>query len=139
MIISIVFASAGLTNLNGNLYNLEQVGLIATNNVLAYGSVCTINMDEFGNLTGSDNVRSFTMLPTQLAAHGSAIDVKDAAALGGMFLGRQLLLGQRARVEVGTPNINTSLMTLTAQGYMWSPRSVLAEGGPARPPMSLYR
>lgn len=56
-----------------------------------------------------------------------------------------LFLGQTARaaaffshVVIAVPNVNTQPIEATIQGYIWEPRSILAEGGLRRPIDALY-
>jgi len=56
-----------------------------------------------------------------------------------------IFLGQSARlatsfsvVQIGTGNINITILSVDIQGYIWEPRSVLAEGGLKRPADNLY-
>ena len=58
--------------------------------------------------------------------------------LRGIWLGEQIDPTIGMSMNVGTPNINLEVFSARAQGYVWNPRSVLADGGPGRPPTGLY-
>jgi len=68
----------------------------------------------------------------------SALDLKDSGWLP-LFIGSQRFQGITFRISIGMPNADGISFIATFQGYYWSARSVLADGGPQRPPTGLYR
>lgn len=138
--IRIEFASGTEAALNSNMYSLEQIGVLTSNNVDANGVIITRNMDPIiASLTNVENATHFQIEAVGTPSQGAAIAARDAGALRGMFLGGQDLLPQGTRIQIVTPNVDLSLFTVTVQGYVWGARSVLADGGPQRPPTGLYR
>ncbi len=63
---------------------------------------------------------------------------RDMAMLP-LFLGSQRLPGITASFSMFADNVDTETYTFEAEGYRWSPRSVLVDGGPQRPPTGLYQ
>lgn len=55
-----------------------------------------------------------------------------------IFLGSLNLPGGTANIEFAIPNTNGGSISAVAWGYMWEPRSLMAEGGLQRPVGSLF-
>lgn len=134
------FVPATATQLNSNMFSLEEISATASNNVTAYAGVVSHNLDSFGLPTGANakGVWLYQVGTSTFPVIGSSLFARDAAALVPWFLGSQRLTGMMTGLEFATPNVNLSLLTVYAQGYIWGPRSVLADGGPQRPPNRLY-
>lgn len=138
--IYIFFAHGAASNLDSSMFNIEQVSLVASNNVDANVGFYTYGMDHLiGTITSVGQARHLALEAVGLSiGFGSAISAESAASMKGVFLGRQWRVGHSAYFVVQTPNVSSSLLTLTAQGYWWGPRSILADGGPQRPPTGLF-
>jgi len=55
-----------------------------------------------------------------------------------LFLGSQRAAGVTASFSLLAENVDLAPYRFEAEGYRWSPRSVLVDGGPQRPPTGLY-
>ena len=55
-----------------------------------------------------------------------------------IFLGSQRSAGTTASLSLVGANVDLLTVRFEAEGYRWSPRSVLVDGGPQRPPTGLY-
>lgn len=121
---------------SGRFYNLEQVeihytqvgsiafALVATNWDII-GPTGLVNRQWGGSLADNNNnvtaMTTFLQLPLPIFL-GTAAPVSALSA----------------QLEVGVPNILAQTLLVTLQGYIWEPRSVMAEGGLRRPVDSLY-
>lgn len=136
-IIAFTLASAPRS---GNLYSLEQVTAHATLGAPSHNFRLTADNMESISSDGINQrfqaVGSFSSGPDTIAAD---LNLGALAALRGIFLGTQAIGLAMASLILADINEDTSILTLIAQGYVWGPRSVLAEGGPSRPLQGLYR
>lgn len=54
------------------------------------------------------------------------------------FLGHQRFAGIATTLSFRTPNVDLITLTVGAQGYIWTPRSLLVEGGLQRPANGMW-
>ena len=130
-----LFQPDGQANVS-EMYNLEQLAMDSSGDATRQMTLQTLGMDqlsvnrpatdrrwmfEVDNVTqvaiGALNIRS-TMLPLWLGAPN-----RDEGDAGLRFV---------------TQNVDLLFLFVSIQGYMWGPRSVMAEGGPQRPVGSLF-
>ncbi len=120
------------------LFNLEQIAADTSTAVQRVGMLRTLNMDV---LSASRPLTDMTWRVFTQAVGGSIL-FSNFDFLNNNF--NPLWLGAPNRVEGDSglqfqwPNIDLLLYLCTLQGYMWGPRSVLAEGGPRRPVGNLF-
>lgn len=126
-------------NLITEMFNLEQVAIdtdaFAIDDVL----MTTVNMDSLSrNRPASDQRWSLSTNPTP--ASDSAVPMHETAGLP-LWLGSPNLssLSGTATLRFFFVNVDLRLYAVTIQGYIWGPRSVLADGGPRRPVGGLFR
>ena len=117
---------------NSQLYNVERVAAEVSVGTTQQGHIETRQMDNLapGRPVG---VQRWSFALTDDGADNAIIDLASQAGLP-MWLGQcqEALLECGVRVQF----TNTNLLTYTValQGYFWGPRSILAAGGPQRPP-----
>lgn len=129
------FSTAG-TPLSAQFYSLEQMYYEGEG-----GSTRNVILDT----VGLEIVNLFNMITRMhftyrgAGALGGAIDAKDFASLRGLYLGVTAAAGITSALRL-TNEVNTNLESFSAgaQGYYWSPRSVLVDGGPQRPLTGLF-
>jgi len=65
-------------------------------------------------------------------ANFASIMIEKMEWFRGLFLGAQAQAGNDAIFQIQTSNVNAATLFATAGGYVWSPRSINAPGGPIR-------
>ena len=117
------------------LFNLEQVALDTTAGVNTPGILRLISMDNLApNRPMFGQIWSFTM-NTRLG--DTAIDMTRGSVLP-LWLGAPNREEGDSGIRFFFDNVDARIYGVTIQGYIWGPRSVLAEGGPQRPPNGLF-
>jgi len=94
------------------------------------------------NMGGPDNegfVHQYVIPMTGRTGGGRAALSGTGFTFLPWFLGSQRIAGTSASVSFVTANVDTVVTTFEAEGYRWSARSVLVDGGPQRPPTGPYR
>jgi len=121
-----------LTRVSSRIFSLEQLSVFSdeTNN-----RNLSLSVGELGGPTGVQ-LRGFYQMLMVTFVNGNALFETPFLPL---FLGAQNRVGLASFVAVTGANVDTVVMDFEAQGYWWGPRSILAEGGPQRPPTGLYR
>lgn len=122
----------GQQPLNPNLFNVERFTAEVSANTTQRANIEDRNMDNLapGRPVGVERW-SF-----ELTGDGVSNAIVSVASQSGL----PMWLGQcvEALLECGVrfQFVNTTLLTFTVrcQGYVWGPRSILAPGGPQRPP-----
>jgi len=120
-----------------NLYNLEQFAIHVDQNLNIGANLETFAMDHLAGPLVALIQRWSLLVNFGGGGLGNANDFGTMAGLP-VWLGRpQTGLDAGLRFEL----INTLNVTYTAtiQGYIWGPRSVLAQGGPQRPQSGYFR
>jgi len=121
---------------SGRLYNIEQIDAFVTSEVQRDLSLQIEDFDQFGLFILS--TRRYRSL---LLSDGDGSAVIDRGALPRMplFMGKEgRLASSISRVLLRTANINTVVFQGVIQGYIWEPRSLLADGGLRRPADVVY-
>jgi len=123
---------------NSRLYSLEyyNVGTVVNNNVdaiLVASGFQGPGASSLGNVWAMET--RINIIKTALRAAAIASDYQRVP----VFMGGQeiIQLGDQA-LSLLITNPNGSKYTFDAGGYVWGPRSILANGGPQRPPGGLY-
>jgi len=113
------------------LFNLEQFEVDTDSGAVSF-MIETVNMDTLSR-NRSASKRKWQGLTI---AHGSDSAITmQASLLGPLWLGSPNLDARAgtAGLRFSFINVNLRLHAVTVQGYIWSSRSILAEGGPRRP------
>ncbi len=138
IMVAIINFNVATTPINRNLYSLEQCSTRNSNIVAGERTLRSVNMDEEQTIGAIALVWTFT----GPAASGSSPFVggppSETTVLKRIFLGAQRFDGIAPTLRLEAPNSNGNGLTLAAQGYFWSPRSLLVEGGPQRPPSGMW-
>ena len=133
--IDLVFQGVLTPLLNSQMYSVERMGITTDASLDRDMRVSAVNMGGPTNLGFS---HQYTILVGgQSAASGSAIR-GDQLTILPWFLGSQRTAGVTASLSILTPNVDTLIVKFEAEGYRWSARSVLVDGGPQRPPTGPY-
>ena len=134
---SLVFAEATDVAINSRIYSLEELGLSIDATSDTEGRISTDNL-------GSGGPAAFQhRFSVELTAVANLTTVQIAAGqltMLPLFLGAMRVLSVQTRILAGivNPGVGDD-MRFEAAGYWWGSRSVLADGGPQRPPTGLYR
>lgn len=121
---------------NSRLYSLEQVSLFSNNNGTPRpGRLFTTNM--VGPPLFSLEHRQIINTGADAEGASSTVQATDLAFLP-LFLGSQNAQGTTSELALTFANADGVVHALEAEGYWWGARSVLADGGPQRPPTGLY-
>ncbi len=128
--IDLLFQTALSLFLNSQMYSVEQLAIITTDNVDRVVRIVAVNM---GGPTPAGLSQEYSVpLLAQTNAAKSGIST-EALTLLPWFLGSQRTPGVAASLSLVTENTDLTIFKLEAQGYSWSARSVLVDGGPQRP------
>lgn len=120
----------------GLLYNIEQISaFVSVNTGIPFEAFIRIlAFEALGPFIIGDRSYRFDL------QGGSSV-----LSMGTNFPPMPLFLGASARlassfsvVQIGTGNLNATILSIDIQGYVWEPRSILAEGGVKRPADNLY-
>lgn len=123
--------------INGRLYNIEQVNVFHSNTALKTGSIGVNNFETLGPVGLVNQQYRYTLRDNSDGV--SAMDQSDMYFPLPLFLGASAPVPSlSAAVQFGVNNIDLTQLTVTIQGYIWEPRSLLAAGGLRRPTDSLY-
>lgn len=120
-----------------NLYNLEQFAVFSDQGVTIGANLDTVAMDHTGGPTVAFLQRWNLLLTFAGLGLGVAAPLSDQGALP-LWLGRPQT-GVDAGVQFQFVNSPGDNFTAVIQGFIWGPRSVLADGGPQRPPSGYFR
>jgi len=117
------------------MYNVEQASLDTSDNLLRRVGLETLNMDALSPDRPASPQKWFLDVNSVTGISGTALNVRDLAGLP-IWLGAPFLPAgsSAAGLRFQFSNIDLILYAITVQGYIWGPRSVLAPGGPQRPP-----
>lgn len=134
--IDLVFQSAFPVFLNSQMYSVERLGVVILDGVSRSVNVEAVNMAGPANQPFLQRYSFNTDVTTGLGR--TSIRANQLGILP-WFLGSQREAGTTASLSLVTDNVDTIAYTFEAEGYRWSARSVLIDGGPQRPPTGLYR
>ncbi len=133
--IDLVFQTAQSLRLNSQMYSVERLSARAGDSVARVMGVTAVNMGGPSNLGFSHEYSILTR-----AINGAAFTSISAEGLQMIpwFLGSQRIAATTASLSLITDNVDTIVFKFEAEGYRWSARSVLVDGGPQRPPTGPY-
>jgi len=135
--IDLLFQQAnGPERLNSQMYSVERFSISSRANADAQVQLRALNMG------GPSNQGFRHDYAATIEAFGTPSDsavVASMMAILPWFLGSQRLAGTTASLSIITDNVDGITWDFEAEGYRWSPRSILVDGGPQRPPTGLYR
>lgn len=136
MAIQFLFRPEGIP-VSGRFFNIEQMEATHTPPV-ADGAV-DLNAAEFDLIGSTTLIDRFWRLEHRSNGVVGALTWERAPNLLPLFLGAPRRDAAFAsQFNVGTLNTLNQTWSVTIQGYIWEPRSVMAEGGLRRPVDSLY-
>jgi len=133
--IDLVFQPAEPVFLNSQMYSVERFGIATNDANQRLGRLTAVNMGGPANV-GFSHEYSILLDPITIVG-GSAARGSEMTFLP-WFLGSQRTPGITASVSVVLSNNDTVVFKFEAEGYRWSARSVLVDGGPQRPPTGPY-
>ena len=120
------------------LFNLEQIAADTSTSSGVNGTLEILQMDSLApNRLVSNRVWAFGVTAVGSPQGVSAIFL-DRITMLPLWLGAPNRAEGDAGIRIRYPNTDLLLYQTTLQGYMWGPRSVLAEGGPRRPVGGLF-
>jgi len=137
--ITLIFELSETDFRTSQMYNLEQLSIHIGNASGNFtGSMTTRAMDRLAPARDAAEQKwGFLIAPSGTTE--AAVELHALAALP-IWLGAP---NEDFSVDSGlrfsTPNVDGNVVEVTAQGYVWGPRSILAEGGPQRPPNGIFR
>lgn len=118
------------------LFNLEQIAA-DTDGATSQEFIITFrNMDNLAfNRQLSDRIWRFQTTASLAGFSALTLDRADVLPL---WIGAPNRDEGDSGIRIQAANVLNRLYQITLQGYLWGPRSVLAEGGPRRPPGGLF-
>jgi len=134
--IDLVFQGAAAPELNSQMYSVERIAARRDSGSNTVISVSAVNM---GGPANEGFQHQYTIALNGIG--GASLSGLDGGGFTFIpwFLGSQRTPAITASLSLIGPNTDGIFMTFEAEGYRWSPRSVLVDGGPQRPPTGLYR
>jgi len=115
------------------LFNLEQYACETNNGVSEQVVIRTVQMDSLVS-----NIRPLVeqRWVSNCIGAGNGVSATVVQDLGGMpiWLGAPSSQGFDAGLSFQFTNVDLRIYVVTVMGWMWGPRSILAPGGPQRPP-----
>ncbi len=133
--IDLVFQTASPSVLNSQMYSVERIAASqdgGTSRTMTVGAV---------NMAGPSNtgfIQQYALIMPGRSGGGAAAAEGSQFSMLPWFLGSQRQAGTTASLSLLTENVDAVTVAFEAEGYRWSPRSVLVDGGPQRPPTGLY-
>jgi len=118
------------------MFNLEQISFDMSTITSREVALQTFNMDSLGgNRALSPQIWRFR---TEGVAGPSISALDFESNLLPIWMGSPTRAEGDSGVRLTIVNVDLLLYAAVLQGYMWGPRSVLARGGPRRPPGGLF-
>lgn len=134
--IDLVFQSALTGFLNSQMYSVERFSIFTADSTDRTMKISAPNM---GGPSNFGFVHEYLVLVEDISgASGTSLRAESQALLP-WFLGSQRTAAVTASLSLLTDNTDGVTFTFEAEGYRWSSRSVLVDGGPQRPPTGPYR
>jgi len=134
--VDLVFQPATEPALNSQLYSVERMGVAQQQEFSRTARIRALNMGGPSNL---GFLHEYTVeIALQITLGRAAVRAPDFNMIP-LFLGSQREVGTTAALSLVVQNVDGIAVTFEAEGYRWSPRSVLVDGGPQRPPTGLYQ
>ena len=134
--IDLVFQGATEPRLNSQMYSVERFGIKSNDVADRDMIVAAVNM---GGPANQGFQHTYTVRVDFVTDTGQSSLVPSGLNMLPWFLGSQRTPAVTASLSLIADNIDPVMITFEAEGYRWSARSVLVDGGPQRPPTGLYR
>jgi len=134
--IDLVFQGALAGSLNSQMYSVERFTVRSNNGADRDVELKAVNM---GGPANQGFVHAYTLALAGVSGPGTSAPLTTAMAIIPWFLGSQRTAGITASLSMVVDNLNAVVFDFEAEGYRWSARSVLVDGGPQRPPTGPYR
>lgn len=123
----------------GDIYNLEQISALISDDTAREGFLTTVGMTPSRGLPGFDRSWRLRYEDQGVQNGNTALDFR-------VGIGKPLFIGTLrggvdavGAIRAGLNNLTaTDSLSVSMMGYIWEARSVLAEGGPQRPSNSLF-
>jgi len=131
----LIFQLASQGARSSRMFSIEKISTDSTLTVAETARIQTTNME--GPPSGTLSNRYTLLMPLPQASPGPAVDARSLVFLP-LFIGASRAQGLQSDLNIVFNNVTTILYAFEAQGYWWGPRSILADGGPQRPPHGLY-
>ena len=119
------------------LYNLEQLAIDTDDSSAVDIMMQTQGMDQLAQ-TRPASPQKWSMTTDGVLGADSAVRLQDAKVGLPIWLGSPNNIDSNGTLRFIFLNSDGRLYAITAQGYMWGPRSILAPGGPRRPVGGLF-
>ena len=134
MQVNFIYKNAGQPA-NGNFYNIEQLNAFITVAAPAQaGFIRALNFETLDAPLPIEQQWRF-LFSLSLPAASSITELQQIP----IFLGQtDRIFATQSSAQVGTANAAIVAMGASIQGYIWSARSVMAQGGLRRPVDALY-
>lgn len=128
-------ASPAVPQLTGNHYNLEALEIQSGAAVTRQAALQFINLSV--SMDGAQTTRQWSapLISNQLGDAGLSIGNMLSRPI---FLGTRQLVGTGCFIRLTLDNVDGQTEQMWAEGYIWSARSIMAEGGLQRPLGALY-
>jgi len=125
------------TPVTGRFYSLEQADAFLTAETLQAGFLTLDNFEQLGPFIIATRQWRFEF---QTNANGvAAIHFNEGFPELPLFLGQTPRIASfDAAMRIGATNVNIVVLSAVVQGFIWEPRSIMAEGGLRRPTDSVY-
>jgi len=133
--VGLVFQGAVPAFLNSQMYSVERFAIRTSDSTSRIVRVTATNMGGPSGQTGLEH--QYTVDVDGQAILGGAVRTESLAFLP-WFLGSQRNAGTTASLSLIATNTSGVNFQFEAEGYRWSARSVLVDGGPQRPPTGPY-
>ncbi len=134
---SLTFAEATDIAINSRVFSLEELGVSVDGVASISSRISTDNLGSGGPAAFQHRIDLNMPVITTVTTLQPRGEMWSFLPL---FLGSMRVLGVTTRILVQMINPGAGDdARLECAGYWWGPRSVLADGGPQRPPTGLYR
>jgi len=137
VVMSILFQQMETGRGTPNMFNLEQLSIDVATNVNFAVLMRTLNMGRLAP-TRVTSPEKWVLGVTSDTVDDSALELTFLSGLP-LWLDAPSNLTGDAGLRLEFTNLNLELYAATIRGYIWSPRSVLAQGGPQRPLNGMFR
>lgn len=132
----IEFDPLEIANLSGRYFNIEALELSNNNN--SQRGPAALHLINFAPVIATATINRQWTIEILLNNLGNNAITLGNKLVRPIFLGTPVLATVTASIRAVIDNVDTVDTTMWAEGYIWSGRSVMAQGGLRRPQDSLY-
>lgn len=123
--------------ISGRFYNIEQLNAFITQDISQDGSLQALNFERVATFMVGQRVWRLPMAGDGVTS--ASFFTYGASVEFPLFLGQtSRVVAEGSSVRMVTDNVNVQAYSGLIQGFIWEPRSVMAEGGLRRPLDSIY-